>query len=169
MIFVTAPDDNAECRFTVSCEPQALLCQVKARTAHTIKEIEMSVEGVEEEQMAPFSARWASDGAQMLVPVDRESPVELFLFLKGTDTSQGHPPSARMPSDESETLELTRESWRWHVLSLAPNAETRGRGWITFTTDEPWNPKLSNYPCDLAVQVGRVVAFPPRACPDVNK
>jgi len=36
-----------------------------------------------------------------------------------------------------------------------------GRGWLTITADEPWDPKLGNFPSDLAVLVGHVVAVPP--------
>jgi hypothetical protein len=83
------------------------------------------------------------------------------LFLKGTDTSQCHPLTVQTPSDDSKTLEVTPDGWRWHVLSIDPNPEKRGRGWVTITADEPWNPKLWNYPPDLAVLVGRVVAVSP--------
>jgi len=160
------PAGNTECRFTISSEQPALLCQAKARTLHTIKEIEIPAKGFEDEPMAPFHARWARDKAQLLVPVDRENPLELFVYLQGTDISQGHPLNFRMPSGDSEALEVPPNRWQWHVLPVDPNPEKHGRGWVTITTDEPWNPKLENYPPDLAVLVGHIVVVHPKAYPE---
>ena len=158
----SVPPEAAECRFTVSSEQPALLCQVKMRSAHATKEVEMPGEGFEDEPMASFEARWARDKAQILVPVDRESPLELFLFLRGTETSQGHPLSVRMPSGSSETMEVAPDGWRWQVLTVNPDPHELGRGWVTLTTEEPWKPKRGNSPPDLAVLVGHVVALPPK-------
>lgn len=155
------PADNAECRFTVASDQPALLCQAKVRTLNTIRDIEIPGDVFEKEQMAPFYARWARNKAQFLVPVDRNEPVELFLFLKGTEISQGHQLAVRGPSGDSKMLEMTPDNWRWQVLTIASDPEKHDRGWVTITTDEPWNPKLVNYPPDLAVLVGRIVAVHP--------
>ena len=166
---VCVPACNAKCRLTVSSDQPALLCQVKARTLHTINEIEIPAERLEEEKMIPFHARWARDKAQLLITMDRERPADLFLFLKGTEISQGHPLTVQGISGDSEALEIMPDKWRWYVLPINPEPEKRDRGWITFTTDKPCDPKLGNYPPDLAVLVGHVIVSPPRTCPEIKK
>lgn len=158
---VSPPAGTAASLLTVSCDQPALLCQANARTLHTTTEIKLPVTECREEPMTPFYARWARDRAQFLVPVDRDANVELFLFLKGTGMSPGRSLRIIGPSEFSEKLETIPDRWQWHVIGIESNPEKQGRGWVTIVSDEPWNPKLGNYPPDLAALVGRMVVIHP--------
>jgi hypothetical protein len=108
-----------------------------------------------------FPSRWARTRADLLLPVARGLS-EVYVFIKSdTDAPAG---DYTFDADgQVHAIRRTAGAWEWRGLTLKalrPRVAT-----LAIRADKAWNPGLANFPADLALQFGYVVALggePPR-------
>jgi hypothetical protein len=107
-----------------------------------------------------FSARWARDDAELLLPAPSRLAASLFVMIRlGSDQPAGAL-SVALNHGHAISAGLTPGVWEWRVMPLPAETRSNNVACISFHATPPWRSGIKGYPDDLAVLVGSAVMRP---------
>lgn len=108
--------------------------------------------------LPPFTARWARDGAELLLPAPAGRASDLFVLMRLISDQPGEALSLSMDERPATPAGLRPGVWEWRVFPVPPAVRSNNVARITFRSNPPWRSGLRGYPDDLAVLVGAALS-----------